>query len=48
MRYCKECEQNVRPTKKFNWLAFFLLMGVFYIPVYMFKSYRCPICGSKL
>ncbi len=46
-KYCPKCEENVQPYKKFNWLAFVLLMGVFYLPVYWLKRKRCPICSTK-
>lgn len=45
--YCPDCQRNVTPKKKFNWLAFIFLAGIFYIPVYLLKAKRCPVCGKK-
>lgn len=53
MKYCKSCEQNVQPTKKFSIVWFlinclWLVGGVVYILYYLFgKSKVCPICGGK-
>lgn len=45
--YCPDCKRNITPEKKFNWLAFIFLAGVFYLPVYWLKKKKCPICGNK-
>jgi len=45
--YCSECRQYVKPEKRFSWLAFILLLGIFYLPYYWFiKTPQCPHCGS--
>jgi len=49
VKYCKNCNQMVKPTKKeWSWVVFFLLLGIFY-PVYriFLPRNRCPICGDK-
>lgn len=46
IRYCELCKRNIEPTKKFNWLAFIFLCGIFYLPYFMLKSKMCPICGT--
>lgn len=49
MKYCKNCQQQVNPTKRdWSWIAFFLFLGIFY-PVYRIfvPKNRCPICKSK-
>jgi len=46
IRYCELCNRNVEPAKKFNWLVFIFLCGLFYLLYYPFKSKRCPICGT--
>ena len=45
---CNTCNNDVNPQKKFNWLAFILLAGIFYIPIYLLKSKKCPVCGAKI
>lgn len=45
-KYCNLCNRNVIPGKKFNWLVFFLLCGIFYVPYYFLKKDKCPICDS--
>ena len=45
---CNTCNNDVDPQKKFNWLAFILLAGIFYIPIYLLKSKKCPVCGAKI
>jgi len=54
LRYCTLCEREVEIRKRFNWLAFLLLLfflppfgGILYLFVYLFKQRRCPICGGK-
>jgi hypothetical protein len=37
----------VVPQKKFNWLVFIFMCGIFYLPVYMLKKATCPICGAS-
>lgn len=44
--YCNLCKRNVVPQKKFNWLVFIFLCGIFYIPVYLLQKAKCPICQS--
>ena len=55
MRYCKNCEKEVNPIKKFNWIVFILSLllvgigGVFYLIYYMLKRKNiCPICRRRL
>ncbi len=45
-KYCPQCKRNVTPKKEFNWLVFIFLCGIFYLPVYIFKSSRCPMCNG--
>lgn len=48
--FCKHCNRNITPTKKFNWLAFLFLPvlgGPVYLFIYLFKKKRCPICGNQ-
>lgn len=48
IRWCQLCHRNVQPQRKFNFVAFFLLLGFIYLfLVYPFKRKVCPICGSK-
>ena len=53
MKYCKNCNQNITPTKKFSILWFlinclWIVGGVFYVLYYfMFKKKTCPICNSS-
>lgn len=42
--WCNLCNRNVIPQKKFNWLVFIFLCGIFYLPVYLLQSKKCPIC----
>ena len=42
--WCNLCNRNVHPKKDFNWLVFIFLCGFFYIPLYLLKGRRCPIC----
>jgi len=46
-RYCALCKREVEASKKFNWLAFLFMAGIFYLPVYALKRRRCPICDGK-
>ena len=47
MKYCVHCQRNVKPEKKFSWVAFILCLGVFYLPYYfVFKRKQCPICAG--
>ncbi len=41
------CKQNVKPTKKFDWVAFLLLGGFYSVYFYWFKQAVCPICGDR-
>jgi len=43
-KWCNLCNRNVIPNKKFNWLVFLFLCGIFYIPYYLLKKGKCPIC----
>jgi hypothetical protein len=46
-KWCNLCNRNVVPTKKFNWLLFIFLCGIFYLPYYwFFKKETCPICEA--
>lgn len=45
-RYCVLCERNVVPQKRFNWIMFILLFGIFYLPIYWLARPHCPICGG--
>jgi hypothetical protein len=45
--WCNLCNRNVMPFKKFNWLIFIFLCGIFYLPVYWFTSKKCPICQGS-
>ncbi|KLU66040.1 hypothetical protein DEAC_c20790 [Desulfosporosinus acididurans] len=47
IRYCELCKRNVEPTKKFNWLVFIFMCGIFYLPFYWMKKKGCPICGTS-
>lgn len=42
--YCTLCKRNVVPGKKFNWLLFIFLCGIFYLPFYWMAEKKCPIC----
>lgn len=42
--WCNLCNRNVTPRKDFNWLVFIFLCGFFYIPLYLLKGRKCPIC----
>lgn len=49
MKYCKNCKQNVEPTKKFSFGWFivnclWLVGGVVYIIYFISKKKTCPIC----
>lgn len=46
IRFCELCKRNVEPKKKFNWLVFIFLCGIFYVPYYLLKKKTCPICGT--
>jgi len=47
LRYCTLCKRMVEARKGFNWLAFIFLAGFLYIPIYMLKRRKCPVCGGK-
>ena len=47
MNYCVACQRNVTPGKKFNWLIFIFMCGIFYLPFYAFQKPRCPICQGN-
>ncbi len=42
--YCTLCKRNITPEKKFNWVVFVFLCGIFYVPVYLMQKAKCPIC----
>ena len=44
--WCNLCNRNVISQKKFNWLAFIFLAGIFYLPYYWLKREKCPICSG--
>lgn len=44
--WCNLCNRNVVPQKEFNWLVFIFLCGFFYVPYYLLKEKKCPICGG--
>lgn len=47
-KYCPNCKRMVTPTKKFNWLIVIFPGGwLWYIPFYLLKGKKCPICHSK-
>ena len=47
-KYCPNCKRMVTPTKKFNWLLVIFPGGwLRYIPFYLLKDKKCPICHSK-
>ena len=55
MKYCKSCQREVKPVKKFSWPIFILgalLFGVgaivYLLYYWLLKSKQCPICGRKL
>ncbi len=46
IKWCPNCEKNVRMIKPFNWWAL-LLSILFYVLYYIgAKRPRCPICGE--
>lgn len=46
---CKQCGTEAMPTKTFNWVAFILLAGIFYLIYYWSKPSRvCPVCGGNI
>lgn len=45
-KWCVLCGRNVVPRKRFNWVAFILLLGIFYLPFYWLQRPHCPICGG--
>lgn len=48
MKWCNLCNRNVEPQKKFNWLIFIFLCGIFYLPYYfLFMNKKCPICKGE-
>lgn len=47
MMYCVTCRRNVFMQKPFNWVVFFYLCGIFYLPFYLMRQYECPICGGN-
>jgi predicted nucleic-acid-binding Zn-ribbon protein len=52
MKYCKNCGQNVSPTKKFSFGWFivnclWLVGGIVYLFYFLFmKKKVCPMCGA--
>jgi hypothetical protein len=45
--WCNLCNRNIEPLKKFNWLVFIFLCGIFYLPVYLLQKAKCPICHAN-
>lgn len=45
--YCNLCNRNVVPDKKFNWLIFIFMCGIFYLPFYLMQKPKCPICQGS-
>ena len=45
-KWCNLCNRNIIAGKKFNWLVFFLLCGIFHVPYYLIKKNKCPICNG--
>lgn len=45
--WCNLCNRNIVPQKKFNWLIFIFLCGLFYLPVYWLQKAKCPICQGE-
>lgn len=45
--WCNLCRRNVEPQKKFNWLVFLFLCGLFYLPIYLLQTAKCPICKAS-
>jgi predicted nucleic acid-binding Zn ribbon protein len=54
MKYCKNCQQEVKGQKKFNWIIFILGLlcfgvgGIVYLIYYGLKRKHCPICGKRV
>ena len=51
MKYCKNCTQNVQPTKKFSFMWFiinclWIVGGGVYIIYFIMKKKTCPMCGD--
>ena len=46
-KWCNLCNRNIVAGKKFNWLVFILLCGIFYVPYYLIKKKKCPICNGN-
>ena len=52
-KYCRNCEQFIKPRKRFNWPIFLLLCitgigGIFYLIFYfLFARAVCPICQDR-
>lgn len=44
--WCNLYNRNIIPQKKFNWLVFIFLCGIFYLPIYLLQKAKCPICGA--
>jgi cell division protein YceG involved in septum cleavage len=54
VRFCLNCDQLIKPVKKFNTKLFIILLvmaiipGLLYLFVYSLTQKReCPMCGSK-
>jgi len=45
MKYCINCKRMVEPIKKLNWLGL-IFFGLLYVPYYLIKQGRCPMCNS--
>jgi uncharacterized protein (DUF983 family) len=52
MKYCAECDRNVKPRKQFSFPWFIIMCltgigGIVYVLYYaLLKRKQCPICGS--
>lgn len=47
-KYCPNCQRMVTPTKEINWFVVIFLFGwLWYLPFYLLKAKKCPICKSK-
>jgi len=46
-KWCDACGRVVTPQKPFNWLVFIFLCGIFYLPIWLMGSAKCPICKGN-
>ena len=52
MRYCPNCQKNIKPVKSaFSWFWFLMWWFIATIPYLIYHAFkpknRCPICGLK-